>query len=232
MKKIIETIKQKWVEYLLELIVIIVGILGAYALNSWNEQLKNRHLETDYLNEINEEFIKNKEQLDFVLAIRRDICDACDKVKSMAPLSVEDWDSIYFYYQQAIYMAPRFDPSTNSIESLINNASFDIIKSDSLKSLLINFDNIYNDWNEEESDAIRQVFILRDWIAENVNTQWTARRSTIINTEEIYVLQNLMRSRCGYAYYLLNGDQYTGRNETELLQEAIDGIIESSQSKE
>lgn len=56
MKRIGTTLKDKWPEYILEIIVLIIGIYGAFALNTWNESRKEREIERYYLVNLHKDF--------------------------------------------------------------------------------------------------------------------------------------------------------------------------------
>lgn len=60
MKKILETLKRKWAEYLLEMIVIMFGILGAFMLNNWNEGKKERLQEIQLLTELHADLVETE----------------------------------------------------------------------------------------------------------------------------------------------------------------------------
>ena len=59
MNKLIKHIETDWYKYILEVIVIIIGILGAYALNNWNEGRKNAIQEKQLLRELNQNLNSN-----------------------------------------------------------------------------------------------------------------------------------------------------------------------------
>lgn len=48
MKKIVQTLSQKWPEYLIEAVVIVASILGAYALDNWHQSRINFKRSIDY----------------------------------------------------------------------------------------------------------------------------------------------------------------------------------------
>ena len=70
MKRIFTTLKEKWPEYILEILVITIGILGAYSLNSWNEQRKLRQDERKIISQLIDEYEANLQQLDPKIQIR------------------------------------------------------------------------------------------------------------------------------------------------------------------
>lgn len=61
MKKLLQTLKEKWAEYLLEILVITIGILGAFALNNWNSEVQSRNEAYSALIPLRNEIIQNVE---------------------------------------------------------------------------------------------------------------------------------------------------------------------------
>ena len=59
MRKIISHLKENWIKYGFETIVIIIGILGAFTLNNWNENRQRSNLEIDNLRALYVDVSKN-----------------------------------------------------------------------------------------------------------------------------------------------------------------------------
>ena len=62
MKRILQAFQEKWPYYFLEVLVIMIGILGAFSLNTWNGNRINKNKELTYLLNLNEEFKSNLEE--------------------------------------------------------------------------------------------------------------------------------------------------------------------------
>ena len=64
MNKLITHLKTEWYKYGLETLVVILGILVAFALNNWNEERKQSELAEKYLHALYDDIIHNKHLMD------------------------------------------------------------------------------------------------------------------------------------------------------------------------
>lgn len=133
MKRIVQTLKQKWPEYLLEVIVIVLGVLGAFSLNNWNESRKDRKREVAILQQLKTEFRSNLNQLDERIEIRMKMLDSSvDLLEFIDQPSERNKDSVNARIAWTIPYT-TFDPIVNDLAS---SGSLRIIRSDTLKQLL------------------------------------------------------------------------------------------------
>lgn len=157
MKKTIQLLQSKWRDYLIELIVIIVGILLAIALNEWNATRKDRQKEKIILQQIHKEFLFNKEQLEEIVAFHQMTFDNCRKILERCPIDSKtvNLDSLQLYIFNS-GMWSTYNPSLGTIEALLNTSSFEIISDEKLRMLLIQWKDLVNDYLHVESQAIEQ----------------------------------------------------------------------------
>lgn len=59
MQKILQNLRENWITYGFETLVVIVGILGAFALNNWGEQRKQHTQDIEFLKNIKIELEKD-----------------------------------------------------------------------------------------------------------------------------------------------------------------------------
>lgn len=155
MKKTIELLKSKWREYLIEIVVIIVGILLAIALNNWNEERKNRQKEKVLIKQIHKEFLLNKKQIQHVLEKNQEMIDKCDGIIQMFPLSLNQptLDSVA-QYLLGIGKRATFNPTYDTIDALRSTSSFELISDLKLRAELIKWTRLFEDYKEQELNSV------------------------------------------------------------------------------
>jgi hypothetical protein len=139
-----------------EIILVVIGILIALQINNWNETRLNSKKEMAILTNIHKEFKENRSQLDSVVREHQKVYGNCAKIISLFPIktkpepAVLDSLSTYLWWS---YGGTTFNPSQASINALASTSSFDIIKNETLRDLLISWNDLVTDYQEEEIRA-------------------------------------------------------------------------------
>ena len=141
-----------------EILLVMVGILLALQVNNWNQQRMDSQKEKLLLEALHDEFIKNKSQLENVVSMHKKALESVQYIISLFPINpaTVNLDSLN---KSMPYYARRytFSPSQGVIRSLVNTSSFELISNLELRELLISWEDVLADYQEEEIIASKNV---------------------------------------------------------------------------
>lgn len=126
----------KYLKYAIgEIILVVIGILIALQINTWNEQRIENAKEQALLKRLHNEFASNKEQLTGKMQIRAILIKSCSQLLLYcnSPINTRE-DSIAVHLSRLV--PATFDPIQND---LVSSGGIELLKSEELKQLLINW---------------------------------------------------------------------------------------------
>ena len=133
MKKIFRHLKKDWYKYLIETLVVVIGILIAIALNNWNQNSYNklRRLEKATLIEISNDLESDLTQLKNWIYVKQlqdsnvvAILDYLEDINSNNDTINGSW--------QSGFLRPQYIFSTSPYD-LLKSRGFDIIRGDKIR---------------------------------------------------------------------------------------------------
>ena len=134
MKKIIIHLKSEWYKYVLETLVVVVGILVAFTLNNWNENRKDRGREKILLSELIRNLNTNVASIEKSLEadkFRQGITEyIIQHLSNKKPFN----DSLNFF--GAIH-TENINIVSSSF-STMKSIGLDIVKNDTLREVIVN----------------------------------------------------------------------------------------------
>ena len=215
-----------------EIILVVIGILIALSINNWNENRIKDNKETAILANIHKEFIANKIQLKTIIKAHKKEHSSLAKIINHFPITSKPepivLDSLSRYIWGS-YSGYTFDPSQTSINALISTSSFDIISNSDLRNLLISWNDLVKDYQDEElanRDFIKnhyEIYISKHFAWEiNFNDERNDLKA-LQSLEFEYLVNN--------KYDLINW-VLEGSGELQKTEETLNKILELSDPKQ
>jgi hypothetical protein len=140
MKRILSTLSLKWPEYLIESIVIVASILGAYALDNWNEGQNENKLEQNYLTTLRNDIATQLKLIDRQILFENNCKSATSFIlnKGVNALVKENPDTLV-YLLSCLRVRTTFSTADATFEDLKSTGNIRLISNINLRHELVSY---------------------------------------------------------------------------------------------
>jgi hypothetical protein len=160
-----------------EIILVVIGILIALSINTWNENQKSEKEAQFQLSKLKDNLNSDKAQVKLAIAIDDNYIHNlifCVKVLSGETESSKDEFMVHF---QVMFNTNAFNPTRGTFESLISSGKIELINNQSLLDDLFSYynTNSYVAWDSSMKDYTRTIFapylLNFDHVPNNIDTE-------------------------------------------------------------
>lgn len=154
-----------------EIILVVIGILIALQVNTWNENRKLNRESQEILKAIHSEFKNNRKVLEERITYLEDANSAVEKIlkltnKSEPEIQKYNIDSII---SQSLKYG-NFNPSNSTMQELISSGKLNLIKEENLKDNLFNWLQLLKDTNEDfKNQDLQAITMLEVYLSKTVS---------------------------------------------------------------
>ncbi|MFZ1704784.1 MAG: hypothetical protein WAT79_10595 [Saprospiraceae bacterium] len=150
--------EQRFSKYLLyalgEIILVVIGILIALQINTWNQERNTHILETKIIKEINNNLVQDQKEILDDLTYMEYINNACKYVKNHLQTQNKPSDTLYLQ-ASVLRVTPHFDPN-NSGYKLLQSKGVEVISNDSLRNeISLLYERTYPYYKRYEEERLR-----------------------------------------------------------------------------
>lgn len=166
MKAFFKNIKERWAKYLIETFVIVIGILGAFAIESWGENRKENEEEQRLLTQLKQEYEENLSQLNSKIKIRTNLIHSAELLLEVVDEHHQIRQDSFDLLLSRTLVTPTFDPLNND---LAVSGKLYILDNEELRIALSHWrSNVFDVIEEEQSwmkfrDEQYMPFILQNY---------------------------------------------------------------------
>jgi len=131
-----EKTKINWLNHIIELVVVFIGITLAFMLNNWREDTKNNQIEKQYLNSFYDEIVYANAKLDTIIKNNKTKIEYLNNSIELLKNNNLPEDSMMLVISHMVQIS-IFIPKTNTYESIKNSGNFNIIENYEIRSKII-----------------------------------------------------------------------------------------------
>ena len=143
-----------------EIILVVIGILIALSINTWNQNNQNRKQGREILNQLLVEYKNNLTQIKSKISIRKKIINSSIKLLDYTNSNVQSInnDSLNSHLTKVI-LRPTFDPELSVSDELMNSGKLYLLTNSELRNRVSAFSSSLVELKEEE-------IIIVNWVEE------------------------------------------------------------------